>query len=190
LTAAERYTRIPLASRRRCLSAVPLIACVLGAPLYCRYDLVRRSVNRESSLPIILPNRIAPSDRRKSRRRRPSDGHSETDAVFPPPRSLLAGGRQRRRSHDVLPGGHLAADPRHRPHGAQRHDSLVRLELRRHRGPRRRSRASLRGDRGDSPLHHRPAHPCTIAQFTPAPARCQRRARRCAMQCPDCPRGN
>jgi hypothetical protein len=52
------------------------------------------------------------------------------------------------------------------------------------------SRASLRGDRGDSPLHHRPAHPCTIAQFTPAPARCQRRARRCAMQCPDCPRGN
>jgi hypothetical protein len=32
------------------------------------------------------------------------------------------------------------------------------------------SRASLRGDRGDSPLHHRPAHPCIIAVFTPASA--------------------
>ena len=37
------------------------------------------------------------------------------------------------------------------------------------------SRASLRGDRGDSPLHHRPAHPCTIAPFTPAPAAFLRR---------------
>ncbi len=51
------------------------------------------------------------------------------------------------------------------------------------------SGSRLRGDRGDSPLHHRPAHPCIIAVFTPASARCQRaRASRHAMQCPDCPR--
>ena len=48
-------------------------------------------------------------------------------------------------------------------------------------GPPMSSRASLRGDRGDSPLHHRPAHPCIIAVFTPASARCQRA--RVAMQC-------
>ena len=33
------------------------------------------------------------------------------------------------------------------------------------------SGSRLRGDRGDSPLHHRPAHPCIIAVFTPASAR-------------------
>ena len=46
------------------------------------------------------------------------------------------------------------------------------------------SGSSLRGDRGDSPLHHRPAHPCTIAPFTPAPARALAAAI-VVVQCPD-----